>query len=578
VTLADLPLSERHAVQRHRFMQQLPAIMAVVLICCAVAVLVIAPLCAVLYRAVFDADAGTPSVTGRYFAEVLGKRIYWDALGNTLFVSGGAAMIATLLGVSFAWIFERTDTWMRGVLQWISQLPIFIPPFVGAVAWALLAAPRSGIMNRLLAVLGLPGVLDVYSRWGMLIVIGLYLAPYVMMIVAAALRSMDPSLEEAAQVCGLTPLQTMRRITIPLLTPAVLSGAVLAFTIAIGLFGTPVVLGWSRQILMLTSRIWIGSQEVPPNYGVMAVLSIYLLALSSFTTWLQRVLIGKRVYTTISGKGFRPRLVELGAWRWATGALAALYVVSTILAPIAILIAAALSRYTWSGEYSFTTAIGYLQSDDVWFTLQNSVLISVVSATAATLAGIVIAWIVVRTRLRGKGLLEYVILLPISMPGIAFGVGMLLFWINVPLSVYGTTLIIVFAFVGRFTAYAVRSVSASLIQVHPELEESARVCGYGPLRTFTHITLPLIRASVIAAWLLLFSFFMTELSMVVILYTAADRTFSVLAFEAWNVGDFSRLASYSLLQMAVGIVFMAILKTCFRSWSAPRSMQPVTPN
>jgi len=578
MTLADLPLLERHEMQRYRLMRRLPGIVAVVLVCCVVAVLVIAPLCAVLYRAVFDADAVMPSLTSRYLVEVLGKRIYWDALANTLLVSGGAALLATLLGVSFAWIFERTDTWMRGVLQWISQLPIFIPPFVGAVAWALLAAPRSGVMNHLLAALDLPGVLNVYSRWGMLIVIGLYLAPYVMMIVAAALRSMDPSLEEAAQVCGLTPSQTMRRITIPLLTPAVLSGAVLSFTIAIGLFGTPVVLGWSRQILMLTSRIWIGAQEVPPNYGVMAVLSIYLLALSSFTTWLQRMLIGRRVYTTVSGKGFRPRVVELRGWRWATCALAALYVLATILAPIAILIAAALSRYTWSGSYSLSTALGYLQSDDVWFTLQNSVVISVLSASIATLIGIVIAWIVVRTRLRGRGVLEYVVLLPISMPGIAFGVGMLLFWINMPLSIYGTTLIIVFAFVGRFTAYAVRSVSASLIQVHPELEESARVCGYGPLRTFTRITLPLIRASVVAAWLLLFSFFMTELSMVVILYTAQDRTFSVLSFEAWNVGDFSRLASYSLLQMAVGIVFMAILKTCFRSWSAPRSIQPVTPN
>jgi iron(III) transport system permease protein len=576
--LSDLPFAERHAMQRHRLMQRLPAALAVVLICSAVVILVIAPLFAVLYRAVFDADTPGASLTSRYFAEVLSKRIYWDALVNTLAVSGGAALLATLLGVLFAWIFERTDTWMRGVLQWISQLPIFIPPFVGAVAWALLAAPRSGIMNRMLAAVGIPGVLDVYTRWGMLIVIGLYLAPYVMMIVAAALRGMDPGLEEAAQVCGLTPLQTMRRITVPLLAPAILSGAVLSFTIAIGLFGTPVVLGWSRQILMLTSRIWIGSQEVPPNYGVMAVLSIYLLGLSTLTIWLQRVLIGKRVYTTISGKGFRPRLVELGGWRWATVILATLYVVSTIIAPIAILVAAALSRYTWSGSYSLANAIGYLQSDDVWFTLQNSVVISVISASVATLAGIVIAWIVVRTRLPGKGVLEYVILLPISMPGIAFGVGMLLFWINAPIPVYGTTLIIVFAFVGRFTAYAVRSVSASLIQVHPELEESARVCGYGPLRTFTHITLPLIRASIVAAWLLLFSFFMTELSMVVILYTAADRTFSVLAFEAWNVGDFSRLASYSLLQMAVGIVFMAILKTCFHSWNSPRSMQPVTPN
>lgn len=543
-----------------------------------VGALIIAPLAAILYRAVIDVDNGSLRFTARYLTEVLTKNIYWDALLNTLLVSGGAAVVASILGVVFAWIFVRTNTIGREVFEWISQLPIFIPPFVGAVAWALLAAPRSGIMNRMLEGVGISGILDVYSRVGMLFVIGLYLAPYVMMIVAAALRSMDPSLEEAAQISGLTKFQTARRITAPLLAPAILSGAALSFTIAIGLFGTPVVLGWSRQILMLTSRIWISSQEVPPGYGVMAVLAIYLLLLSSFSTWLQRVMLKGRSFTTVSGKGYRPRLVELGAGRWLTGALAMLYIISTILAPISVLVAAALSKYTWSGEYSLENARNYLSSDDVWITLQNSIFISVASTTVATVAGIVVSWIVVRTRLRGRGILEYVILLPISVPGIAFGVGLMLVWLSVPLPVYGTILIIIFAFVGRFTAYAVRSISASLVQVHPELEESARLCGYGAVRTFSRITFPLILPSIVAAWLLLFSFFMTELSMVVILYTTENRTFSILSFEAWNVGDFSRLASFSLLQMAVGVAFMAILKIIFWNKFSPKSLKPITPN
>ncbi len=543
--------------------------------------LVIAPLVAILYRAVIDVGQGSQGslrFTGRYISEVLTKNIYWGALLNTILVAGGAAVVASILGVVFAWIFVRTNTIGREVFEWISQLPIFIPPFVGAVAWALLAAPRSGIMNRMLEGVGIPGILDVYSRVGMLFVIGVYLAPYVMMIVAAALRSMDPSLEEAAQISGLTKFQTARRITAPLLAPAILSGAALSFTIAIGLFGTPVVLGWSRQILMLTSRIWISSQEVPPGYGVMAVLATYLLLLSSLSTWLQRVILRGRSYTTVSGKGYRPRLVELGVWRWMTGVLAVLYIVSTILAPICVLVAAAMSKYTWSGQYSFENARNYLSSDDVWITLQNSVFISVVSTTVATIAGILISWIVVRTQIRGRGTLEYLILLPISVPGIAFGVGLMLVWLNVPLPVYGTTLIIIFAFVGRFTAYAVRSISASLVQVHPELEESARICGYGAIRTFSRITFPLILPSIVAAWLLLFSFFMTELSMVVILYTAENRTFSVLAFEAWNVGDFSRLASFSLLQMAVGVAFMAVLKIIFWKKFTPKSLKSVAPN
>lgn len=557
--------------------QKLPMLLYVTLLAVFVAALIIAPLAAILYRSVVDLDGDTMHFTSRYFETVLGGGVYWIALWNTLLVSLGASLVASVIGVVLAWLFVRTDTAGRGVLEWVCQLPIFIPPFVGAVAWSLLAAPRSGIMNRLLSSAGLPGALDVYSLVGILLVIGLYLAPYVMMIVAASLRSMDPSLEEAAQVCGLTRLQTARRITAPLLAPAILSGMALAFTIALGLFGTPVVLGWSRQILMLTSRIWISSQEVPPAYGVMAVLAIYLLLLSSLATWLQRAALQGRSYITISGKGFRPSLLGLGAWRWLTGGLALIYIVGTILAPIAILVAAAFSRYTWSGQYDPANMIASLSTDDVWFTLRNSVTISVLSATAATVVGILVSWMVVRTRLPGRGLLEYLVLLPISVPGIAFGVGFMLVWIGVPLPVYGTMLIIILAFVGRFTAYAVRSISASLTQVHPELEESARLCGYGPLRTFTHITLPLILPSIVAAWMLLFSFFMTELSMVVVLYTAQNRTFSVLAFEAWNVGDFSKLASYSLLQMAVGLVFMVALKLVLRSRIAPRSLRPLTP-
>lgn len=513
-------------------------------------VIVVAPLSAMLIHAVIDRDR---SFTLAHFSTVVQQSVYWQALANTILLAGGAALVATSLGTAFGWIFARTDTPARGWLERVCEVPIFIPPFVGAVAWALIAAPRTGLLNRALQLIGLPGDVNVYSLTGMLVVIGLYLTPYVMLIVAAALRSMDPSLEEAAQISGLSPTRIARMITLPLLAPAVASGLVIAFTIAIGLFGTPIVLGWSRQIHVLTTRIWIASQEVPPHYGVMAVLSIYLLALSVLALALQRLAVGGRSYVTVTGKGFRPRLVELGGWRWLAATLCALYVVATILAPVLVLLVAALSTYTWSGQLALSNMINALTSDDVWFTMRNSVVISLVAATVGTVLGIAVSWLAIRTRMPGRAVIEHLMMLPISVPGIAFGVGVLLVWINVPLAVYGTSLIIVLAFAGRFTAYAVRAISSSLTQIHPELEESARVSGYGALATFLRITLPLILPSVVASWVLLFSFFITELSMVVLLYTSETRTFSVLSFEVWNVGEFSRLASLSLLQLAIGL-------------------------
>jgi iron(III) transport system permease protein len=536
------------------------AILAVILL-----VLVVAPLGNILLQAVSDTTGSMFSFTFRHFETVITGSAYWEALLNTIAICGGAALGATAVGTMLAWIFVRTDTFGRSVLEEISQIPIFIPPFVGAVAWVLLFAPRVGAGNRILSALDIPLQFDIYTRTGMLMVMGIYLAPYVMMIVAAAMRGIDPSLEEAAQVCGLSRIATAVRITVPLLSPAVLSAAVIVFTIAVGLFGTPIVIGWSRQILLLTSRIWISTQAVPPDYGVTAVLSFYLILLSVIATALQRYVIANRSFVTISGKGYRPRLVELGPWMLVTLAVAVLYIVLAILAPLAVLAAAAMSTYIWSGHYNLQNVWTALDTEDVWLTMQNSLYISILSATAATAIGIVIAWIVHRTQFFGRQLLEYLTLLPIAVPGIAFGVGVMLTWIGSHLPVYGTAAIILFAFIGRFTAYAVRAVSSGLVQLHPELEESARVFGYGPLRTFARITFPLIMPSIFAGWLLLFSFFMTELSMVILLYSASNRMFSILSFEIWNVGDFSKLSALSLMQTCIGLALAIVLKVGFRT-------------
>jgi iron(III) transport system permease protein len=544
---------------------RVPALLGGALIVAILIVLVAAPLGNILLQAI-SAPSGTAfSLTARNLERVLSEEIYWTALANTLLVGGGAALGATVIGTALAWIFVRTDTPGRGVLEQISQIPIFIPPFVGAVAWALLFAPRVGAGNRILAAIGVPLQFDIYTRVGMLLVMSIYLAPYVMMMVAAAMRGVDPSLEEAAQVSGLSRWRTALQVTVPLLSPAILSGAVIAFTIAVGLFGTPVVIGWSRQILLLTSRIWISTQAVPPDYGVTAVLSLYLILLSILATAAQRHVLANRSFITITGKGYRPRPINLGPSMFITLAVAVIYVVLTILAPLVVLIAAALSTYTWSGRYSLDNVWTALDSEDVWLTLKNSLYISIVSATLATVIGIAISWIVNRTRFKARRLLEYFVLLPIAVPGIAFGIGVMLTWINSSLPVYGTALIIMFAFVGRFTAYAVRSISSSLVQLHPELEESARIFGYGPFRTFARISLPLILPSVLAGWVLLFSFFITELSMVILLYSASNRMFSVLAFEIWNVGDFSKLAALSLLQTLIGLTLAIVLKSVFRN-------------
>jgi iron(III) transport system permease protein len=494
---------------------------------------------------------------------VLGRWPYWVALLNTLIIGLGATAIASAVGVPLAWLFARTNLPGKGFLEKLATIPIFIPPFVGAIAWILLAAPRIGAFNFPFRTLVGGEPFNVYTLAGIAWVIGIYLAPYVMMIVAAALRSMDPSLEEAAQVSGLSRLRTATTITLPLVAPAVLSGAVLAFVITIGLFGTPVVIGWARQLYFITSRIYLASQEVPPALGVMAILAVYLILLSLLATLLQRWLLKGRSFITVSGKGFRTRPIVLGRTRYVAAGFVWLYCFFTIIAPILVLIAAAVSTFTWSGRFTWVNFQYLWSSEDVRVTLQNSLLISLIAATVATVIGIVISWTTQRTKIPNRQILEYLAVLPVAVPGIAFGVGVALFWLRMPIPVYGTIWIIVLAFIGRFSGYAVRSISSSIVQVHPELEESARIAGYGWVRTFARITLPLIRPSIVASWMLLFSIFITELSMVILLYTAETRTFSVLSFEVWNVGNFSQVASLSLLQLVIGV---AVLQTVQLLW------------
>src|SRR6185295_10853547 len=225
------------------------------------------------------------------------------------------------------------------------------------------------------------------------------------------------------------------------------------------------------------SRIYLASQEVPPALGVMAILAAYLILLSLLATLLQRWLLKGRSFITVSGKGFRTRPIVLGRTRYVAAGFVWLYCFFTIIAPILVLIAAAFSTFTWSGRFTWVNFQYLWSSEDVRVTLQNSLLISLIAATAATVIGIVISWTTQRTKIPNRQILEYLAVLPVAVPGIAFGVGVALFWLRMPIAVYGTIWIIVLAFIGRFTGYAVRSISSSIVQVHPELEESARIAG-----------------------------------------------------------------------------------------------------
>jgi iron(III) transport system permease protein len=522
-------------------------------------VLVVLPLAALLFQGFSREVDGVITPSAYYIDAVLTNRGYWSAFGNTVGVALGATATACLVGIGLAWILVRTNVPGKRLLEQLTVLPMFIPPFIGAFAWLLMAAPRIGLLNLPFIAAEIAAPFNVYTRLGMMWVMGIYLAPYVFLIVSSALRNMDPTLEEAAQVSGLSGWRTALTVTLPVMKPAILSGGILAFVISIGLFGTPVLLGLTNQIYLVTTRIFLDLQQYPPQYGVIAILALYLMVVALVANALQQWALRGQSFVTVSGKNFRPREIRLKGARYALAGLVCLYILLTAVVPIVLIAVAAVSTYAWSGIATLANLEYLWTSNDVRSTLANTVSITLIAATLATVIGFGVAWITSRTTLRGRRLLDYLILFPMAVPSLAFAIGVAFLWLRVPWPIYGTMWVIVLGFLGRYTSYAARSISGSLVQIHPELEESARISGYGWTRTVTKITLPLIWPSVVSGWIMLYSIFMTELSIVLPLYTAETRTISVLSFDTWSVGKFSLVASLSLLQLVIGVGVMYIV-------------------
>lgn len=535
-----------------------------------VTALVLLPMGMILYGSLLDSPPGEPGAkfTPANYVDAFAKATNRRAFVNTLAVGAISTALAVLLGVPLGWILARTNTPFHAQFEAMMVAPLLIPPVVGALAWILLASPEIGVLNLGLRRLGIPVTLNIYSLWGIGWVIGTYLSPYVSLFVGGALRSMDPSLEEAAVVAGAGILRTTRRITLPLVRPAVLSGMLLVFVIAVGIFAVPTMLGWASKYYVLTSRIWMTLSFSPVNYGLATALSSYLIGIAMLGVFLHKKFLRQRSYVTVTGRGFRPGRLDLRGWRFLAFGFCCFYFLLTLAGPFLITLSASFVPFTWKLTLSLDNYRAIYGYQLFWLALRNTIVVSAAGATAALALATVLSWLIHRTRLPGRGVLDYVVMLPVSLPGIAIAVGVLWTWIQIPIGVYGTLWIIGIGFVGRFVSYGVRSTSANLMQIHPELEGSARVCGASWARTLIRVTLPLIKPGVIAGWVLLFILFFSELSMVMVLGSYNSVMLSMLMFEQWQLGQFTNLAALSMITITVvfGLVmlFRCVMGADFR--------------
>ena len=526
------------------------------------AFLVVYPVLTLLLGALTDTN---PVVEGfslahlniQNFLTVLSNPNVGEALFNTLVACGGGTIIAVTIGLAFSWIVVRTNTPFKRFIAAASILPLFAPPLVAGVAWVILGSPKTGLINTMFKWMHLDWHVDFYSLPGLIFVFGIYYAPYVYMFTASALRNMDPSLEEAAEISGASAFATLFSVTFPLIMPAIISGMLLSFIVMLGIYGIPAVLGAPTNINVLTTYIFKLTNWSPPLYNTAAAVAIILMVVTGLLVFAQQKVLSGRSYVTVAGKAYRPRNLDLGPWRWLTFGFGITYLIVVAVLPTLALIVAAFRKFMFirdaaslfdMKQYSLMHFHSIFDNPLTLNSIYNAVEVGVITAVAGGALAFAIGYTIHRTHVPGRRSIDLLSSLPVAIPGLVIGVAYLWAWIGIPGGLYGTIWILALAFIARFMPDTVKALSTSFLQIHRELEEAAWVCGSGMLRTIRTVVLPLASPGVIAAMTLLFVLAIRELGSSLFLYTSNTMVMSVLLLDYYEGGNLGKTAAFSLVQ------------------------------
>jgi iron(III) transport system permease protein len=535
---------------------------------CLLVYLVIVPLVVLVFGSFKSVAPGTPGyfsfdLTLENYIRAFGSRYLPRATMNTAIFALGSSSIAFLLGAFLAWVTERTNSPFRSLLYVMAISRVILPGVLVTFSWLVLLSPQIGILNRLLmAGLGLTQApFNIYSMAGLIWVEGIDLTPLAFLLMASAFRSMDPSLEEAAMVAGSGPLQILRRVTLPMMKPALLSALVLLLVRGIESFETPALIGLRANIFVYTTEIWLNSARAPTDYGLAGAYSMVLIVISAalIMIYLRLTAHGEK-FMTITGKGYRPRRVDLGRWRFLTAALSLLILFLVFVLPMLTVTWMSLVPSHLASSLEGFAKISFKAYWDAWEFpltlqgLQNSMFLGVASASGVTLITAVIAYIVVKTNIRGRGVLDFLAFVPYIVPGLIFGLSILWFYLNVMPALYGTLTILLLAYLGKYLPVAMRINVACMTQIHSDLEEAAATCQSSWGRSFVKITLPLIRPGLVAAWIWVFTHSFREIPTAMILAYPGTEPVGVVMFKYWEDSTYQRLAAFGVMLFVVLLI------------------------
>jgi iron(III) transport system permease protein len=507
---------------------------------------------------------------------VLGEPDTYEALKNSLVIAGGVTFLSTIIGVFFAWLVSRTDLPFKNTMKLLFLIPFMLPSFIGALAWKMLLSPRSGYVNKfLINTFGLEdSPFDIYGLIGIIAVETMYLFPFVFIQVSGALERMDPTLEESARISGAGLLTITRKITLPLMLPSIVAGALLVALYSLAHFGVPAILGTEVGIYNIPTKIYERIYQSAGGFNAIrtgTILSSILVISAGLILYAQSFILKAGRFQVIAGKSMRPTLLKLRGLKMPLLVLSILYIFITVILPtVTIFMVGSLKTYglEFIPENMTLDNLKYIlfdwkmTQDAIW----NSFYLSLAAAFVTMLVGTLISYVIVKMKVRGKFVLEFLGVLPFSLPGTVIALGVILMWSGkFGINLYNTAWIIFVAYVARYMAFSLKSNSAALEQVHDSLEEAARACGATHWQALKDIVIPLIKPGMVAAFFLIFLPALRELTTSVLLYGPTTRTIGVAIYTLNEDGETVYAAALASIALVIIVIGQLVIKRITRS-------------
>jgi iron(III) transport system permease protein len=530
----------------------------------ALCMLILLPLSWLVYYGFHD-RAG--AFTFANFDQLISDPTFIDPLITTLILATSSAIICCAVAAPIGWLVARADMPLRRTVRALVTASFVTPPFLGAIAWELLAAPNSGLLNKVFrAVTGAEQdeyLFNIYSLPGLIFVISCYTFPYVFVLVANALDRIPADLEDASAILGGGAWTTARRVTVPLAMPAVVAGALIAFLQAMTLFGSPAILALPAGFHTMTTKIW-SLFQYPPKPELAAAASLPLLILTILLLRAENFVLGRRGYSVVGGRQGNPRLVALGRWKWVALAITFIVLLNPVFLPYGALFNAAFSpvasQFVTLGTFTLRNIeFVFFELSATKLAFENTAILCTAAATIGTVMAVVIAYITARKVIAWHKALGFLATAPVAVPGIVLGVGLFLSYTRPPFVLYGTLWILLVAFVTIALPSAYQQLQSAFRVVNPDLEEASRILGASQLGTLARITAPLLRTSVIATWCFIFVGVIRELSAAIMLFTSETKVISVLIFDLNESGDLGAIAVLGLIMLAVTFTVVILI-------------------